>query len=152
MNARKWMMEYGVALGLTVLLAAILGQIPLFRDTALGKLRASDLVQFLGYGGALAIGWLGARQIATDPPEEWKWLSAFRPVVVPIATLIAVALSYSVVWLVCGPFLGKGANAAYNWLFILGIVGSAAWLIVSWIRRCAPALAGGQERKIRKAA
>jgi hypothetical protein len=152
MNARKWMTEYGVALGFTVLLAAILGQIPLFRETALGRLKASDLVQFLGYGGAVAIGWLSARQIAGNPPEDWKWISPFRPVVVPAATLIAVALSYSVLWLVCGPFLGKGAKSLYNWLFIAGIVGSAAWLIVAWIRQCAPALAGREERKLRKAA
>ena len=59
MKARTWMMEYGVAIVLTFLFAVILGQIPLFRETAVGKLHASDLVQFIGYGGAMIMirGW-----------------------------------------------------------------------------------------------
>jgi hypothetical protein len=60
MEARRWVMEYGVALFLAFLFAMILGQVSLFRETSHGKLRASDLIQFLGYSGSLAIGCLGA--------------------------------------------------------------------------------------------
>lgn len=60
MGARRWVLKYGVALVLAFLFAMILGQVPLFRETSVGKLRASDLVQFVGYGGSLVIGWLGA--------------------------------------------------------------------------------------------
>ncbi len=152
MKARKWVMEYGVAMGLAFLFALVLGQIPLFRETTIGKLRASDLVQFLGYSGALAIGWFSARELAANPPEEWKWLMPFRALVVPLATLLAVALAYGVLLLVCAPFLSKAARGIYNWMFIAGIVGSAAWLIVTWLRRCAPAVAESDGRRLRKAA
>jgi hypothetical protein len=50
MNARKWMMEYGVAMVLTFMFAVILGHIPLFRETTIGKLHASDLVQCIAMG------------------------------------------------------------------------------------------------------
>ena len=59
MGARRWMMQYGVALALAFLFAMILGQVSLFRESSLGKLRASDLVQFVGYSGSVVIGWLG---------------------------------------------------------------------------------------------
>jgi hypothetical protein len=52
MKAKQWMMEYGVAMMLAILLAVVLGHLPLFRDTAVGKLHASDVVQFMGYGTA----------------------------------------------------------------------------------------------------
>ena len=70
MNARKWMMEYGVAMVLTFVFAAVLGHIPLFRATTIGKLHASDLVQFIGYGAALVIAWFGARQLAAGLPDD----------------------------------------------------------------------------------
>ena len=57
MKSRDWMFQYGVAILLALLLGVILGHIPLFQETTLGstKLRAADLVQFLGYGGALVM-------------------------------------------------------------------------------------------------
>lgn len=152
MKARKWVMEYGVAIGLTVLFSLVLGHVPLFRETTIGKLRASDLVQFLGYSGALAIGWFSARRLAANPPDEWKWLAPFRGLIVPLATLLAVALAYGVGLLVCAPFFGKAMRGIYNWTFIAGIVGSAVWLIVTWLRRCAPLVAEAESRKLRKAA
>jgi hypothetical protein len=78
MGARRWVMEYGVALVLAFLFAMILGQVSLFRESSLGKLRASDLVQFVGYSGSVVIGWLGARELARNPPVEWKWMVPFK--------------------------------------------------------------------------
>jgi len=152
MNARKWMMEYGVAMALAFLLAVVLGQIPLFRETSVGKLRASDLVQFIGYGGALAVAWMGARQLAKKPPEEWTWIVPFQAIILPLATLLAVAIGYAVSLFVAGPFLGKSGKTAYNWVFITGIVTCSAWLIVNWVKKCASLVADSDSRKLRKAA
>lgn len=152
MKVRTWMVEYGVAVVLTVLFSIVLGHIPLFQGTSVGKLRASDLVQFLGYGGALAIAWSGARQLANDPPEDWKWLTPFRPLVLPLTALMTAAVSYSVLLLVAGPFLGKTGKGIYNWMFIVGMVTSAAWLISTWIRKCAPLVGSMAGRKLKKAA
>lgn len=152
MKARKWMMEYGVAMILTFLFAVILGQIPLFRETAVGKLHASDLVQFIGYGGAMIIAWFGARQLSVEPPDDWKWLMPYRALILPVATLTMVAISYGVLLYVCEPFMSKSGKTIYNWVFIAGIVGAAAWLIMAWVQKCAPLVAAMESRRLRKAA
>ena len=152
MNARKWMMEYGVAMVLTFLFAAILGHIPLFRETTIGKLHASDLVQCIGYGGALVIMWFGARQLAAAPPDDWKWLMPYRALILPVTTLAIVAISYGVLLYVCDPFLSKSEKGIYNWIFIAAIVAGSVWLILSWVQKCAPLVAALNSRKLRKAA
>ena len=152
MNARRWMIEYGVAMVLTFLFAVILGHIPLFRETTIGKLHASDLVQFIGYGGALVIAWLGARQLAAEPPDDWKWLMPYRALILPVTTLAIVAISYGLLLYVCGPFLSKSGKEIYNWMFIVGIVAICAWLIVTWVWKCAPQVAAIESRRLRKQA
>jgi hypothetical protein len=152
MKAREWMMQYGVATALAFLLGMVFGQVPLFRETAVGKLHASDLVQFVGYGGALVMVWLGVRQLAKDPPVDWKWLAPFQGLVLPIATLVTVSVFYGVLLLVAGPFLSKSGKGIYNWTFIGAIVISSIWLIVSWVQKCAPLVAGMEPRKLRKVA
>jgi len=152
MNARKWMMEYGVAMALTVVFAVILGQIPLFRGTTVWKLHASDLVQCIGYGGALVIAWLGARQLAANPPEDWEWLMPYRALVLPVTTLGIVTMSYGVLLFVLDPLLSKLGKGIYNWIFIAGIVASIVWLILSWVQKSASLVAATESRKLRKAA
>ncbi|WP_455376900.1 hypothetical protein [Petrachloros mirabilis] len=152
MKVQKWIMKYGVAMMLAVIFAAVLGHLPLFRETAVGKLHASDLVQFIGYSAALSIGWFGARQAAVDPPEEWKWLTPYRAMVVPVATLISVTIAYLVLFLVCQPFLGKTGKSIYNWIFIIGIVGTSVWLILTWVQKCVPELVPAEPRRLKKQA
>lgn len=152
MKARMWMMQYGGAMMLACCFALVLGQVPLFRDTAVGKLAASDLVQFLGYGCTMALAWLGARQLAADPPEEWKWLAPYRALILPVAALGLVVVAYGVLFLVCGPFLNKFARGIYNWMFIVGIVAAIAWLIFTWVRTSASLVAAATTRRFRKAA
>jgi hypothetical protein len=130
----------------------VLGQIPLFRGTAIGKLHASDLVQFIGYGGTLVIAWFGARQLAAEPPKDWKWLMPYRALILPVTTLAIVAISYGVLLYVCDPFLSKLGREIYNWIFIAAIVASSVWLILSWVQKCAPLVAATDSRKLRKAA
>lgn len=152
MKARKWMMEYGVAISLAVIFAAVLGHLPLFRETTVGKLHASDLVQFLGYSGALTIAWLGARQLALEPPENWKWLTPYRALILPGVTLITITLGYGVLLYVCQPFLGKFGKSIYNWLFIVGIVGASGWFILTWVQKCVPEVVAVEPRRTKKLA
>jgi hypothetical protein len=152
MGGRRWVLEYGVALILAFLLAMILGQVSLFRETSVGKLRASDLVQFVGYSGSLVIGWLGARALARNPPAEWTWMVPLQGLVVPLATLLSIAIAYGVLLFALEPFFGKIGQAIYNWVFIVAIVADSIWLILSWLWKCAPLVAATESRKLRKAA
>ncbi|HKY73534.1 MAG TPA: hypothetical protein VJL88_16555 [Nitrospira sp.] len=152
MKARKWMMEYGVAMILAVLCALVLGHLPLFREATVGKLHASDLVQFLGYGGAIVLAWLGARQLAGEPPEDWKWLVPYRALILPTTTLVIVGLAYEVLLYACEPFLAKGGKDVYNWVFVVGLIACCAWLIMTWVQKCAPQAASMEARRMRKIA
>ena len=152
MTARKWMMEYGVAMILAVLCAVVLGHLSLFREATVGKLHASDLVQFIGYGGAIVLAWFGARQLAADPPEDWKWLMPYRALILPVTTLIMVGLAYGVLLYLLEPFLGKPGRVMYNWVFIVAIVADSVWLILSWIRKCVPLVSSTKPHKLDKAA
>jgi hypothetical protein len=152
MKARKWMMEYGVAMILAVLCALILGHLPLFREATVGKLHASDLVQFLGYGGAIVLAWFGARQLAGEPPDDWKWLVPYRALILPMTTLVIIGLAYEVLLYACEPFLGKGGKDVYNWVFVLSLIVCCVWLIVTWTQKCAPQVASMDARRMRKAA
>ncbi|MDK2742306.1 MAG: hypothetical protein H8K03_06595 [Nitrospira sp.] len=152
MRTRRWMMEYGVATGVASLLTIILSEIPLFRETSVGKLRASDLVQFAGYGGSLVIAWLGARELSVDPPAEWKWIAPFQGVILPFATLLALGIAYGVLLYLLEPFLGKPGRVMYNWVFIVAIVADSVWLILSWIRKCVPLVSSTKPHKLDKAA
>ncbi|HEY6974261.1 MAG TPA: hypothetical protein VI359_08145 [Nitrospiraceae bacterium] len=152
MKARTWMMEYGVAIILTALFAVVLGRIPLFRETAVGNLHASDLVQFIGYAGAMVIAWFGARQLSAEPPDDWKWLMPYRALILPVVTLAMVAIAYGVLLYVCEPFMSKSGKTVYNWFFIAGIVAASVWLIMTWVMKCAPQVAAMESRRLRRAA
>jgi len=143
MKSRDWMFQYGVAILLALLLGVILGHIPLFQETTLGstKLRAADLVQFLGYGGALVMLWLFSRQVASHVPEDWKGLVPFRHLLLPLATLIVVTAAYGVLLLICGPFLQKTGKMVYNWIFVIGIASTSVWLVVMWFLKSATLVA-----------
>jgi hypothetical protein len=152
MTARKWMMEYGVAMILAVLCAVILGHLPLFREATMGKLHASDFVQFIGYGGAIVLAWFGARQLAAEPPEDWKWLVPYRVLILPVTTLVIVGLAYDVLLYACEPFLSKSGKETYNWVFVVALIACCAWMIVTWVQKCAPQVATMESRRLRKQA
>lgn len=131
-----WLVQYGSGIFLALLLGAILGSIPLFKETSLGdtKLTASRIVQFMGYGSALLLLWLLGQRVARELSEDGKGASFLRQVIVPLVTLAVVSAGYKVLWLLVGPFLGQTGKTIYNWTFVVGIVGAALWLAVAWFR------------------
>jgi hypothetical protein len=133
MNERWiWVVRYGVVIVLALILAAVLGEMELFKTTRLGKtFNAARVAQFLGYGGALLVFWLLAqRAAATIPVQDERW-KLVRSILVPLATLIVVSCSHSVLLLVLGPLMNKAWLPAYNWTFIAAIILSAAWLVAA---------------------
>src|SRR3990172_6391266 len=140
MRAWGWAVQYGTALFLALVLGALLGSIPLFKETipGTGRLTASDIVQFLGYGTALLMLWMGARRAATQIPEDGRGLSFLGRIVVPLTTLIVVSVGYKVLLVLVGPFLDQAGTSIYNWVFVLGIIGAALWLILAAYRSSLP--------------
>ena len=131
MNRWTWVVKNAVAICLALLIGSILGSISFFQGTSLGstRLSAADLVQFLGYGCALLLTWVAARRAVKELPETGAGLSFLRETVLPLATLVVVAASYPVLLLVLNPFLGMDAMTIYRWIFVIGIIAAAGWLI-----------------------
>ena len=92
-------------------------------------LSASHLVRFLGYGGALAVMWLAAHRasgLLHELGSHWRLLET---VLLPLATLITVAAAHPVLLLLLNALLDKTMRPVFDWVFILGILASAAWLL-----------------------
>ncbi len=141
MKSRAWMLQYGITMLLAMLLGTVLANVPLFKDTAVGRVKAAEIVLFLAYGGTLVIGWVCGRALATTIPDEWRGLAPFRDLIVPVTTFLVLILGYPVATLVCGPLLGQGGKSVYNWMFVVAIVASGLWIIVNWFTKCASQVA-----------
>ena len=126
-----WIVRYLVVIVLAVILAATLGEMALFKTTKFGKtgLNAGRLVQFLGFGGALLVFWLLAQKTASLLDEKDPRWTLVKNILLPLATLIVVASIHAVLLLLLEPLMSKAWHEAYNWIFIGGIILSAAWLL-----------------------
>lgn len=127
--------HYGVGTLLAVVLAVVLGGIPLFQNAALGptKLTAAHLVQFVCYAGALVMLWMMGHRVTIQLPRNGKWVACLRPIIRPLATFIVVMAAYAVIPLIAGPVMDASARTAYNWFFIVGMVCAAMWLMMAWV-------------------
>jgi hypothetical protein len=105
----------------------------LFQGTKLGagRLTAARLVQFLGFGGALAVFWLLCRRAMRLLDENGTGLELAKPLLVPFATVVVVACGHAVGLRVLEPLLNAAWHTAYNWTFIGAIMASAAWLLAA---------------------
>jgi len=143
-----WAGRYLAVIVLSLILAAVLGQMSLFEKTALaGRLTASHIVQFLGYGAALVTFWmLGLRATIVLQQQGGKW-AVLQHLILPMDSLIVAALAYSVLLLLLRPFLGATAASIFNWTFIVVILACAGWLVMAVLNQSAPltALLTGKE-------
>lgn len=142
MKSWNWVVHYSIAIILALILGTLLASFPLFRESAFGHthLRASHLVKFLGYGGALLLFWFAGHRASGQLQEERNGLAPLHYVIMPLVSLIVLSGGYEVLLQVLGPFLGKTGKSMYNWLFIAGLAGSALWLTVTWLRHAEPLL------------
>ncbi len=153
MNERwNWLIRYAVVIVVAMLLAALLGSTDLFNKTRLiaKGLSASHLVRFLGFGGALAVLWLGAYRasgLLQQLGERWRIVTAL---VLPLATLIVVASAHPVMLLVVAPLMDKSLREIFDWIFIAAIVGSAGWLLFSMFSGTGSSQAAGASPAVRR--
>lgn len=134
-----WVGQYSIAILLALFLGAILGALAPFKSTILvgTTMRASRVVQFMAYGGALLFFWLFARRAAFELEGEGKGLTFLSRVATPLSTLVVVSASYDVLLLIVGPLLLATGRTIYNRMFVLGISIAAVWFILSLFRHSA---------------
>ena len=147
MKKYGWLVQYGVTMMLALGFGALLSQVPLFHETSLGtsKLRASQCVQFLGFAGALLVFWQFGQRMASEPHSMAPRMRFLCPVMMPFTSLMVLIASHPVGGLVLHPFLGKNGKGVYDWMFVIGIVGAALWVVIAWYTKAAPLLQSWEE-------
>jgi hypothetical protein len=140
MKYQCWLLQYGVAIVLALVLSTMLGSLTLFRQVSLGdtQLTASRLVQFLGSGSALLMLWLLGQRMMQELPAAGRSSAITRVMATPGMMLIAALLGYRVFLIIGEPLLGTTGRAIYDWLFVSGIVGAALWVVMAWLTKAAP--------------
>lgn len=135
-----WISRYLLVIVIALLLAGVIGEFSLFKQTTLGtpRLTASALVQFMGYGGALLLFWLLGQRASSQFRNGGGRPAFLSFIIVPLVTLIVVAGAYTVLLQILRPFLDPGLRNVYNWIFVLGITVSALWLAVALFHHSEP--------------
>ena len=140
MKYRGWLLQYGVAILLALVLSTMLGSLTLFRQVSLGdtQITASRLVQFLGSGSALVMLWLLGQRMVLELPAAGRSAAITRVMATPGMTLIAALLGYRVFLILGEPLLDTTGRAIYDWVFVSGIIGAALWVVLAWLQKAAP--------------
>lgn len=141
-NSAAWWIRYLLVIVVTLILGAALGELAFFQKTSIDalKLTAANLVRFLGYGSALVLLWLLGQRTAQELQKRDRWQEQASHFVLPLATVIIVPATHPVLLLVLGGLLGADLRKIYDWLFILGTLGAAVWLVLALYQRLEPLL------------
>lgn len=143
----EWVGRYVAVILLSLVLATAIGNMDLFVKTTIGKLNASHIVQFLGYGVALVAFWvLGQRATIALQEHGGKW-SFMQHLILPAVSLIVVSLAYSVLLMLLKSVLDASLHNIYNWIFIVGILVCAGWLVMAVLNQSASLTAMFTDRK-----
>jgi hypothetical protein len=131
MNNWIWIGKYVIVIAAALVLGETLGSLELFRSTTLGtpKVTAGSLVRFVGHGGALVLLWLLGQQLTQQIRALGGGLARLADPVLALITLIVAASAYVVLIKFSAAFLGSGLRTFLDWVFILGIIAAAVWLV-----------------------
>lgn len=128
-----WIGKYVIVMFAVFILGMILSNLALFQSTSLGspKFTASLLMEFITRATALALLWMLGWQTAQQMRARGERPGMVAAIVMALATLLITALGYVVISGFIDPFTSKGVKQAVNWIFILGVVGTAGWFILA---------------------
>jgi len=131
MNNWIWIGKFVIVIAAALVLGKTLGSLELFRSATLGtpKVTAGSLVRFFAHGGALALMWLLGQRLAQQIHALGGGMARLADPVLALITLIVTASAYVVLIKFSAPFLGEGLRTMLDWVFILGILAAAVWLV-----------------------
>lgn len=131
MNNWIWIGKFVIVIAAALVLGEVLGSLELFRSATLGtpKVTAGSLVRFFAHGGALALMWLLGQRLAQQIHALGGGMARLADPVLALITLIVTTSAYVVLVKFSVPFLGDGVRTMLDWVFILGILAAAVWLV-----------------------
>ena len=131
-----WVGQYGMVIGLALLLGFVLSRVPLFQQTLVGTvgLPASAVARLFGDGVALVILWLLAHRAAQELPADRAGRTFLRTILRPLTTVMLIFLGYKTFWLQAATAFGSSGTMISHWLYVFGLLGATAWLTLAWVR------------------
>jgi hypothetical protein len=146
----RWFGRHAVAILVAMILAAALGDLELFRQTILGsaRLTAAAAVEFLGFGGALALFWWTGHRASQILSGGSARLVAMGQIITPLVTLVSLCAAYQVILTILRPFMESTARNVCNWVFVLAITAAALWLFFSLFRHSESLLARSDSKEL----
>jgi hypothetical protein len=126
-----WIGKYLFVIVVALVLGSAIGSLSLFRNATLGtpNLTAAALVQFIAYAGALGLLWLLGLRAASQMRSAGGGAASLATMVLSLVTLVVVASAYVVLLQFASPFLAKAVKTFIDWIFILGTLAAAVWLV-----------------------
>lgn len=131
MNNWIWIGKFVIVIAAALVLGETLGSLELFRSTTLGtpKVTAGSLVRFIAHAGALTLMWLLGQRLAQQIRALGGGMAGLADPVLALITLIVTASAYVVLINFSAAFLSDGVRTMLDWVFILGILAAAVWLV-----------------------
>jgi len=132
-NSWFWIGKYLVVIVVALVLGSVLAGLEPFRSATIGSARisAGSLVQFIAHSGALALLWALGLRHSRQLRRTAGPAAHLADTVLALITLVVAASAYGVLLRFITPMLASEAKPYLDWLFIVGILASALWLL--WV-------------------
>lgn len=131
-----WIGPYIIVIILAILVGPLLAALPLFTHTLVPKLgmSADQALRLLADSICLLMVWLSAHRAYHELHDTGKGQTLVRVILYPAALFLIVIVGHKGYDLHAVPVFGPPRQPLYNWLFTGGLIGSAAWLTIAWVR------------------
>lgn len=131
-----WIGPYIIVIVLIILVSPLLATLPLFTQTSLPQLgiNAAQALRLFADGVCLLMVWLAARRAYQELDETGKGETFVRAVLYPAACFLIIVAGHKAYEIHGMPILGPPTRPFYSWFFSAGLIGSAAWLTIAWLR------------------
>jgi hypothetical protein len=126
-----WIGKFLIVIAAALVLGEVLGSLALFKSATLGtaKVTAGSLVRFIAHAGALVLTFMLGQRLTEQIRALGGGMARLADPVLALVTLIITVSAYVVLISFSAPFLGEGVRTMLDWVFILGILAAAVWLV-----------------------
>jgi hypothetical protein len=152
MNNWIWIGKFVIVIAAALVLGEVLGSLELFRSATLGtqKVTAGSLVRFIAHAGALVLLFMLGQRVTEQIRALGGGMARLADPVLALITLIVTASAYVVLIKFSAAFLSDGFRTMLDWMFILGILAAAVWLVWALFQNSEAVMeAIGKSRKVK---
>jgi hypothetical protein len=152
MNKWMWIGKFLIVIAAALVLGEVLGSLALFKSAMLGtaKVTAGSLVRFIAQAGALVLTFMLGQRLTEQIRALDSGMARLADPVLALVTLIITVSAYLVLISFSARFLSEGVRTMLDWVFILGILAAAVWLVWTLFQNSEAVMeAIGKSRKLK---